>query len=608
MVSQIGIFIISLLIISISSVSNAEDLIDLTNYDYPSINDSDFTFIPILSTNDLHGGIFPTKYSDRNKQRYSNGGANYLYSYKKILKEEWGNRLIWLDAGDQFQGTIECMLSDCYIMKDYYNQAGLDAITLGNHDFDYEIEHLKKVIKEQNFPIICTNIKEKASDKYIYDTWENVVAFKIFNITIDKNDPSKIIKIGVIGLATETTPSQTSGDVSGLVFTDYVNETEYWNKRLREKYDVNAVVVITHFGPNCGNDGSEKYELKMRFRNTSQKTCNPNEEGNIYLEDLKKNNIQIDAVIAGHVHNVVHHWIGDIPVVQSSGSDYFNILYLPFVYKKVNNTGKYELIKNNVAIEGPVPVCEKLWPYYKNCIYSYSDSSIMKKFKFHKQEINIDKEMKDSLQFWENITDEKVTNDLAETEDEMTKSYNKESFLPNFINDLGRIITGSDICFYNNGGIRTTWHRGPINEIDVFKMFPFNNTWVRFEMTGEEVFRMIQNLDEKEIYPTSGLIQTFYKINSTYKVKSLLLFDGFEEKPLIPQKTYKICTNDFLANGGSGMGEVRKWYKELRNKKDFGIVRELVRDFLKLMKGKIRKDKFIDEKYSRINFENVTLF
>ena len=56
------------------------------------------------------------------------------------------------------------------------------------------------------------------------------------------------------------------------------------------------------------------------------------------------------------------------------------------------------------------------------------------------------------------------------------------------------------------------------------------------------------------------------------------------------------------------MGEVRKWYKELRNKKDFGIVRELVRDFLKLMKGEIRKDKFIDEKYSRINFENMTLF
>ena len=520
------------------------------------------------------------------------------------MKEEWGNRLIWLDAGDQFQGTIECMLSDCYIMKDYFNKAGLNAITLGNHDFDYEIPHLKKVIKEQNFPIICTNIKEKESNKYIYDIWENVVAYKIFTIKIDESDPTKIIKIGVIGLASKTTPSQTSGDVSSLDFTDYVEETEKWNKKLREEHDVNAVVVITHFGPYCENDGNEKYELKIRLPNTSQKTCNPNEEANIYLADLKKKNIQIDAVIAGHVHNVVHHWIEGVPVVQSSGSDYFNILYLPFVYKKVNNTYKYELRKNNVKIEGPVPVCEKLWPESKNCIYRYSDSSVMKKFKFHKQEINIDLEMKKLLQFWENIIDEKVKNNLAETQDEMTKSTNEESFLPNFINDLGRIITDSDICFFNNGGIRTNWHRGPINEIDVFKMFPFNNTWVRFEMTGEEVFHMIQNLDEGGIYPSSGLIQTFYYDNSKYSVKSLLVYDGFEEKLLNPQKTYKICTTDYLADGGSGMGEVRKWYKELRNKKDFGIVRDLVKDFLKLMKGKIRKDKFFDVNHPKIIIEN----
>ena len=125
---------------------------------------------PILSTNDLHGGIFPEKFADSNRQRYSYGGANYIYSYKKILKEEWGNRLLWFDAGDQFQGTMECMLSKCNIMKDYYNKAGLDGITLGNHDFDYGIDYLKKFIKEQNFPVICTNIKEQESNKYISDT------------------------------------------------------------------------------------------------------------------------------------------------------------------------------------------------------------------------------------------------------------------------------------------------------------------------------------------------------------------------------------------------------------------------------------------------------
>ena len=98
------IFILSLLIISVSSLStNEDDLIDLTNYKYPHPNDTQYTYIPILSTNDFHGGIFPQQYLDTKNKRYKRGGANYLYSYKKILKEEWGDRLLWFDAGDFFQ-------------------------------------------------------------------------------------------------------------------------------------------------------------------------------------------------------------------------------------------------------------------------------------------------------------------------------------------------------------------------------------------------------------------------------------------------------------------------------------------------------------------------
>ena len=586
----------------VKSLVQNEDLINLTNYKYPLPTDKrPYVYIPILSTNDLHGEIFPEKYSDPNKIRYSNGGGNYLYSYKKILKEEWGDRLLWLDAGDQFQGTMECMLSDCYIMKDYYNKAGLDAITLGNHDFDYEIPHLKKFIKEMKFPLICSNIKEKDSGKYIYETWENVKAYKIYEFKIDESDPTKIVKIGIIGLATETSPTQTSANLTNLIFTNYIEETEKWNKKLREEEKVNVVVVITHFGPYCGNDGNEKYVLKIRDSKTTQKTCDPEEEENIYLEELKKRNITIDAVIAGHVHNVVHHWIANVPVVQSSGSDYFNILYLAFA--KDSKTSEYIFKKEGVKIEGPVPVCEKLWPDYLNCIYRYKDSSLMKNFVFHNKKIEIDTEMKDLLKDWEKIINEKIENNLAETESDMTKKYNEESFLPNFINDVGKIITNSDICFFNNGGIRSSWRRGLINEIDLFKMFPFNNTWIRFEMTGEEVMHMIQDIDTENIYPSSGLIQTFLYRKERYTVKNLLVYDGFEERPLNPKKTYKICTNDYLAEGGSEMNKVKKWYKELRNKKDFGIIRELIKDFFSKMKGKIREDKFSDKKYPRITIE-----
>ena len=595
------LFILSFFIYS-SSFKTEEDLIDLTDYSYPSPNESYYNYIPILSTNDFHGGIFPSKYADSKKSRFSYGGANYLYSYKKILKEEWGDRLIWLDAGDQFTGTMECMLSDCLIMKDYYNKAGLDAIALGNHDFDYDIDYLKKYIKEMNFPLIVANVKEISTDKYIYETWENVKAYKIFEIKMDESDPKKIIKIGVIGLATELTLIMTATDMSSLAFTDYVEETKKWNDYLREKENVNAVIALTHFGPLCIEDGPEKYTLKMRDSSTNQKSCDQTQEANIYMEKLKVEKIKIDAIIAGHVHNIVHHWIADIPVVESSGSDYFNIIYLPFTYN--SKTERYEIQNKKIQIEGPVPVCDKLWPNSKNCEYKYEDSSFMKNFKFHGKEITLDKEMTYTLQYWEKIIKDKVENNLVETEDEMYKITNEESLLTNFINDAGRIITDSDICFYNNGGIRTDWHRGPINEIDVFRMLPFNNTWVRFEMTGEEIFHMFYIMDQNVIYPSSGVSLYFNKKNSKLFLKNILIYDGFEERPLNPKQTYKVCTNDFLANGGEDMKDVRSWYKELRNKKDFGNIRDLMKNFMAKFKGNIREDKFVDKRNPKYIFDN----
>ena len=596
------IFLLSF--IFILSTSNVEDdIINLSDYAYPKNNlISNKYYIPILATNDLHGGIFPTKYSDSNKQRYSYGGANFIYSYKKILKEQWKDQFIWLDGGDQFTGTMECMLSNGSIMKDFYNQAGLDAITLGNHDFDYGIDTFREYIKSLNFPLLVANLKENG--QYIYDTWENVKPYKIFERSFTTSKNIKIpIKIGVIGLATTTTPSQSAADFTNMEFTDYIPEIRKWHDYLRNEEKVNAVILLTHFGPKCDKDGQSKYELNMRKNTTNQRQCNQDQEIMTLLDQLKNeySDIKIDGVVGGHVHDIVHHWISDIPVVESSGSDYFNILYLAFSFNK--NTNTTSITKGDFQIEGPVPVCEKLWPDTKNCEYKYENSSLMKNFKFHGEVVSIDPDMEKKLSFWENIINSKIDYTLAETEDEMKMDNTKETLLTNFINDVGRIVTNSDICFYNLGGIRSTWYKGPINEIDLFRMLPFNNTWVRFEMTGEEILKTIQTFDYYNIAPSSGMLQMFKITNERNILKNILIFDGFEEKPLELHKTYKICTNDFLANGGSRMEYVRKWYKELRNKKDFGIIRELVKKFLLKMKGHIRKDKFVDENYPRINTE-----
>ena len=118
------------------------------------------------------------------------------------------------------------MLSDGLIMKDYYNEAGLQGIALGNHEFDFGIEYLKDFIKKQKYPLIATNVKETSSGKYISETWENVIDHKIFEIPMDPTDKENVIRIGVIGLTTKSLQHNTGTDISSLTITDYVEETK----------------------------------------------------------------------------------------------------------------------------------------------------------------------------------------------------------------------------------------------------------------------------------------------------------------------------------------------------------------------------------------------
>ena len=67
---------------------------------------------------------------------------------------------------------------------------------------------------------------------------------------------------------------------------------------------------------------------------------------------------------------------------------------------------------------------------------------------------------------------------------------------------------------------------GGITEIDVFKMFSFNNTWMVFDMTGEEVIRMFRELNINDIYPATGVTQTYLKKNMKFYLRDIELWDG----------------------------------------------------------------------------------
>lgn len=91
----------------------------------------------------------------------------------------------------------------------------------------------------------------------------------------------------------------------------------------------------------------------------------------------------IDGVIQGHRHRIAHHYINGIPYMGTiNGGYYFNLLYLTF-----DDSGN--LI--NTKIEGPIPVCEKVFSNTGRCNYltgtELADAGELVNWTFHGQEV-----------------------------------------------------------------------------------------------------------------------------------------------------------------------------------------------------------------------------
>ena len=63
--------------------------------------------IAVIGTNDIHGKAFPTVLSRQDTgEKYNYGGLVYMAKIIEIIKQEFPDSTLYLDAGDQFQGGI----------------------------------------------------------------------------------------------------------------------------------------------------------------------------------------------------------------------------------------------------------------------------------------------------------------------------------------------------------------------------------------------------------------------------------------------------------------------------------------------------------------------
>ena len=115
------------------------------------------TLLTILHVNDYHGRVKPFIDKTINPQEQV-GGAAYLAAMIKNARAKNPGGTLLLAAGDMFQGSPVSNLFHGAPVMAVMNELKFDAMTLGNHEFDWGIAPLTRLRKEARFPFLAANI------------------------------------------------------------------------------------------------------------------------------------------------------------------------------------------------------------------------------------------------------------------------------------------------------------------------------------------------------------------------------------------------------------------------------------------------------------------
>ncbi len=501
--------------------------------------------VVIVGTTDVHGWF------NGHVETPPGGGAGVLWgglpvlaTHVEALRDENRGRVLLVDSGDMFQGTLESNLSEGEAVVRGYNVMGYTAAAVGNHEFDFgpvgpesiprkrgddELGALKRNAELARFPFLSANMVEKATGKT--PTWAK---------------PSMIVrvgraKVGIIGLSTPDTPAVTMAiNVESLSFTDPVVATIDEARKLRAA-GADAVIVIAHIGGRC-RDMSDEHSLD---------SCETQAEAMALLQSLPPGTI--DAFFAGHTHANMRHYVNGIPTVQGLAmSREFSVVDL-WIDPEKDRVTKSEM-------RPPMMICSFVYEGSESCDpRTATKGTKLVPRVFAGETIHPDARVAAVIDpFLRRVAAKRDQKVGIVTTASFTRVYSGESAVGNLFADALRKSAGADIGIMNSGGIRAELPAGELTYGDIFAVSPFDNYPALVILTGAQIvdFLRATTTGQRGIMQVSGLRYTFDASKKGLdRFVSAVLENG---APLDPEKLYTVIMPDFMAGGGDGAMEVMK--------------------------------------------------
>ncbi|MFJ8080502.1 bifunctional metallophosphatase/5'-nucleotidase [Streptomyces sp. NPDC096205] len=247
--------------------------------------------LTVMGTTDLHGNVFNWDYFKDAEYADAKGNAKGLARISTLVdqvREEKGRcNTLLLDAGDTIQGTpltyyyakvdpITAEGGPVHPMAQAMNAIGYDAVALGNHEFNYGIETLRKFEEQCDFPLLGANAVDAKTLRPAFPPY----FMKTFHVK-----GARPVKVAVLGLTNPGIAIWDKAYVQGkLAFPGLEEQAAKWVPKLKSM-GADVVIVSAH----SGSSGTSSYGDQLP-----------------YVENAAANVARlvpdIDAILVGHAH------------------------------------------------------------------------------------------------------------------------------------------------------------------------------------------------------------------------------------------------------------------------------------------------------------------
>ena len=224
--------------------------------------------LTILHTNDTHSQVEPLEAGKRDAHCGGYARRMGLIEQERTLDPH----LILLDAGDFSQGTPYFNFYHGRIEVDALNRMGYDAVTLGNHEFDYGVDTLAAVLKDASFSVVCAN----------YDVQGTALEGIVKPYIILRRSG---VKIGVFGLGVNRHGLILQKNFAPIQYLDPVSVAQDMATTLKEDHRCDLVICLSHLGTD--------------IRTLQQ------EVSDIQLAQVTRD---IDIIVGGHTHKILTNY------------------------------------------------------------------------------------------------------------------------------------------------------------------------------------------------------------------------------------------------------------------------------------------------------------